>query len=132
MLRKSAITHLTIGALLAGSAVAAGAFGAHALKGMVTPDRLAVFETAVRYQLIHALAILIVGILLDRTDAKSLGVVAGLLEAGVAVFSGSLYVLVLLDVPIAGAVTPIGGVAMILGWLLLARWAWQQRGRPAA
>lgn len=107
---------LVFGAFAAGLAVLAGAFGAHALEGRLTPDRLQTFETAVRYQMYHALALLLVGWMLVQQPATSLTWSAGLFSIGILVFSGSLYVLVLTDTPWLGAVTPLGGVAFITGW----------------
>lgn len=111
--RSTAVT----GALLAACAVALGAFGAHALEGRVIPDRLGTFETAARYLMYHALGLL----LLSRLPGS--GLAAALITAGVAVFSGTLVLLVLTDTGWLGAVTPIGGVLMIAGWLLV---AWRQ------
>lgn len=102
-----------IGALFGFAGVAAGAFGAHALKGIYAPDRMEIFETAVRYQLIHALALLAVG----PAGAPSAG---WAFLAGILIFSGSLYLLVLTDTRWLGAVTPIGGLCLLAGWLLLA------------
>ena len=101
------------GAVLGFLGVAAGAFGAHGLRGALAPDRLEIFETAVRYQLIHALALLAVPIL----GAAGAG---WAFLAGTIIFSGSLYLLVLTDQRWLGAVTPIGGVVMLAGWVLLA------------
>ncbi|MBE2186664.1 MAG: DUF423 domain-containing protein [Rhodothermales bacterium] len=113
---------VALGALVVGAAVAAGAFGAHGLKAMVTPERLAVFETGARYAMYHGLALVLVGMLVRLWPERSsaFGRVAVLLGLGVAVFSGSLFALVLLDLPVLGAITPVGGVAMIAGWALLA------------
>lgn len=120
------------GALAMVVAVAAGAFGAHGLRDAVAPERLATFETAVRYQAYHALALLGVGLLMGRGgDGRRLTWAGGLFLAGIAVFSGSLYALVLTDTPWLGAVTPLGGVAFIAGWLTLA-WAELRRGRDGA
>ena len=113
---------LLTGAVAAGLAVAAGAFGAHALSERLTPERLAVFETAVRYQMYHALALLFVG-----WAARTLPGAGGALltsagwcfVTGILVFSGSLYLLVLTDTGWLGAVTPVGGVAFLVGWALL-------------
>jgi uncharacterized membrane protein YgdD (TMEM256/DUF423 family) len=112
---------LRIGAVLAGLGVALGAFGAHGLKAMVTPERLAVFETGVRYHLVHALAILAAAGAAHVAPAAAGPRWAGaLFAAGVLVFSGSLYALVLTGVTAWGAVTPIGGVAFLAGWVALA------------
>jgi len=118
-------TFLVIGAVLAGVGVAAGAFAAHALAGMVPPERVATFETAARYQVYHALALLVVGLLAERVakrtaSGRALRLAGWLFVAGVALFSGSLYLLVLTDTPALGAVTPLGGVAFIAGWAALA------------
>lgn len=110
------------GAVAAGLAVVLGAFGAHALEGRVTPERLETFETGVRYQMYHSLALLFVG----WAAAQHLGdlaVWAGYLFIfGIIVFSGSLYLLVLTDTGWLGAITPFGGAAFIAGWGLLV-WA---------
>ena len=108
-------------ALLSGLGVALGAFGAHALRGRLTPDLLAVFETGVRYQMYHALALFGAAVLAVRLPGTTLPVLAGwLFVIGILVFSGSLYALALTGVRGLGAVTPIGGVAFLAGWVLLA------------
>jgi uncharacterized membrane protein YgdD (TMEM256/DUF423 family) len=103
-----------VGAVLALLAVAFGAFGAHALKEIVTPERLQTFETGVRYQMYHALALLLMSALPLRNYRA-----AWFLLIGTIIFSGSLYTLVLSGIGIFGAVTPIGGVLQIIGWALL-------------
>jgi uncharacterized membrane protein YgdD (TMEM256/DUF423 family) len=113
-------TFLALGAVLAGVGVAAGAFAAHALAGLVPPERIATFETAARYQVYHALALLAVGLLAERSAPRALRTAGWLFVAGTALFSGSLYLLVLTDTPALGAVTPLGGVAFLSGWALLA------------
>jgi uncharacterized membrane protein YgdD (TMEM256/DUF423 family) len=116
-----------VGALLAGLAVAAGAFGAHGLEGRVSPDRLETFRTAVQYQMYHALALLVVG-WVARSAPDGLGLLHGAgycFLGGILVFSGSLYLLVLTDTSWLGAVTPIGGGAFLVGWGLLAWGVWQ-------
>ncbi len=104
------------GALFAGLAVAAGAFGAHALRAELTPERLAVFETGARYQMYHALALVAVGLLAGRSETGLLHAAAYLFAAGIVLFSGSLYALVLTDTPWLGAVAPVGGVCFLAGW----------------
>lgn len=111
---------LAIGALLAGLAVAAGAFGAHGLEGRVSPDRLETFRTAVTYQMYHALALLVVGWAAGQGWGAAVHGAGYCFIAGIFVFSGSLYLLVLTDTSWLGAITPFGGVAFIAGWLLLA------------
>lgn len=111
-----------IGAAAGGLAVILGAFGAHALKERLTPELLAIFETGVRYHMYHALALLAVGWAADRWGASALGVAGWAFLLGIVVFSGSLYVLALSGVRAWGAVTPLGGVAFIVGWVALT-WA---------
>lgn len=112
---------LRLGAILAGLGVALGAFGAHGLKSLVTPDRLAVFETGVRYHLVHALAILAAaGAAHLAPGATAPRAAGGLFFVGVLLFSGSLYALVGTGITAWGAVTPLGGLAFIAGWIALA------------
>ncbi len=99
--------------------VAAGAFGAHALKTRLQPDMLAVFETAARYQMYHAMAIVCLGLLSSRIDQSLLQVSGFSLLGGTLLFSGSLYALVLTGNRSLGAITPIGGALLIFGWLML-------------
>ena len=115
-----------VGALSAFVAVAAGAFGAHALRDRLEPSLLAVFETGARYQMSHALALIGVGLWRDHRDAPGLGFAAWGFAAGTVLFSGSLYALALSGVRVFGAITPLGGVAFLLGWLALARAAWSR------
>lgn len=101
--------------------VALGAFGAHALKSRLSPERLETFETGVRYQMYHALALLVAAFAVGSWSSSILPVAAGwLFVAGTLLFSGSLYLLVLTDRRWWGAVTPLGGVAFIAGWVCLA------------
>ena len=110
-----------LGALSGAAGVALGAFGAHALRSHMTPERQSVFETGVRYQLIHALALLFVGIGAGNIpNGVWLGAAGWLFVVGTILFSGSLYLLVLSDRRWLGAITPFGGIALILGWLCLA------------
>jgi len=108
------------GAFAGAAGVALGAFGAHGLRSRVAPDLLAVFETGVRYQLVHALALLAVGWAASRWPGGWVNASGCLFLAGIVVFSGSLYVLVLTGIRWLGAITPIGGVAFIVGWVCLA------------
>lgn len=115
-----------LGSLLAGLAVAAGAFGAHGLRERLAPDMLAVFETAARYQMYHALGLLAVAWAVGRWPGGVAAVAAGwCFVAGIVVFSGSLYVLSLSGVRWLGAITPLGGLAFMAGWALLAVAAWR-------
>jgi uncharacterized membrane protein YgdD (TMEM256/DUF423 family) len=114
---------IVLGALSGCVAVAAGAFGAHALRGRLSADMLDVFQTGATYQMYHALALVAVGILLGRfsTDGSVWLSAAGwLFVAGAVLFSGSLYALSLSGVTWLGGITPLGGVAFLLAWLSLA------------
>jgi uncharacterized membrane protein YgdD (TMEM256/DUF423 family) len=108
-----------IGVVSAGTAVALGAFGAHGLRAMVTPEMLAVFETGARYQMYHALALVAIGLTFARLEGRTVAAAAWLFVAGTVLFSGSLYVLTLTGTRWWGAVTPLGGVAFLAGWALL-------------
>jgi uncharacterized membrane protein YgdD (TMEM256/DUF423 family) len=102
-------------------AVSLGAFAAHGLKSMLGPDLLATFQTGVQYHMYHSLALLAVGILVLQFPAQTGLRIAGFLFlAGIVIFSGSLYVLALSGIRWLGAITPIGGVAFLGGWALLA------------
>ena len=107
--------------LLIAIGVCAGAFGAHGLKGLVTPERLEVFKTASTYQITMSIVLLLL-----TMDAEKPKGVLYLLLAGILIFSSSLYLLVLLDIPILGAVTPIGGIAIIMSLLLAAFFSWKK------
>lgn len=113
-------TFVILGALLGGLGVAAGAFGAHALRTQLEPRMLEVFETGVRYQLVHALALLAAAWLVQQTGATAAQVAGWAFVAGVVLFSGSLYALAFTGIRGLGAVTPVGGVAFLVGWAALA------------
>ena len=117
------------GSILAALAVAAGAFGAHALSSRLAPDMLSVYETAVRYQMYHALGLLAVAWMTTQDDARLPDIAGYLFVAGVALFSGSLYALVLTGTNWLGAVTPLGGVAFIGGWICVALHAYRLPGK---
>jgi uncharacterized membrane protein YgdD (TMEM256/DUF423 family) len=114
-----------LGSVSALLAVGAGAFGAHALRQQLTPERLEVFETAARYQMYHALAMLAVALALGRWPSGPTVPSGWLFLAGTVLFSGSLYLLSVTGVRWLGAVTPLGGVAWIAAWALLAYSAWR-------
>lgn len=114
-----------LGSLGAGLGVALGAFGAHALKARLTPEMLAVYETGVRYQLIHALALLAVAWASTRWPGTAVTASGWLFVAGTVLFSGSLYALALSGVRGLGAVTPIGGAAWLVGWGCLGWGVWR-------
>jgi len=124
---------IAISAICGASFVALGAFGAHGLKGNVPASDLEIFETAVSYHAWHAIALLAVSIWgtadagLSAAIQTRLRWVARLFLIGIVVFSGSLYLLVLTDTRWLGAVTPIGGVSFIVGWIMLAWAGWQRR-----
>jgi uncharacterized membrane protein YgdD (TMEM256/DUF423 family) len=104
--------------------VAAGAFGAHGLRGRLTPEMLAVFETAVRYQLFHVIALLLTAATIGRVgDARLLSIAGWAFLAGIVLFSGSLYALALTGISALGMITPIGGLAFLVGWASLALYA---------
>jgi len=108
------------GAIAAGIGVMLGAFGAHGLKSRVGPDLLVIFETGVRYHMYHALALLAVGWAAARWSTPLVHGAGWAFIAGIVIFSGSLYVMTLTGLRWLGAVTPLGGLAFIAGWLLLA------------
>ncbi len=114
---------LQLGSVIGALAVAIGAFGAHALKASLEASgRADTFETAVKYQFYHAIAIVLVGILLSRADAgamKWLNWAGYAFASGVLIFSGSLYTICFTGITKFGAVAPIGGLLMIAGWVLL-------------
>jgi uncharacterized membrane protein YgdD (TMEM256/DUF423 family) len=110
---------LVIGAALALTAVIAGAFGAHALEDRLDPRLMATFETGVRYQMYHALAVIVVASLHGRLNPRALAIAGWFFVAGVLLFSGSLYMLIFTDVRLLGAITPFGGVALLAGWTAL-------------
>ncbi|WP_435103249.1 DUF423 domain-containing protein [Arhodomonas sp. AD133] len=118
---------MVFGALAGLVGVVLGAFGAHALSGMLSPERLEVWETAVRYQFVHALALVFIGTLHPASGGAWLRWSTASLMAGVIVFCGSLYLLCLTGVPWLGAITPIGGVLWVVGWALLAVYAVRHR-----
>ncbi|HRW08452.1 MAG: DUF423 domain-containing protein [Caldilineaceae bacterium] len=115
-----------LGSLLGGLGVAIGAFGAHAMRGRITEDLLANYETGVRYHFYHALALFAVVVAIQRWPSSTLPVVAGwLFIVGVIIFSGSLYLMAFTGLRWLGAITPIGGVALIAAWVCLLWVAWR-------
>jgi len=115
---------LALGSLLAGLGVAAGAFGAHMLKNLLDPSMLAVYDTATRYQMYHAFGILLAGFAARVSDDARFAWAGWMFLAGTVLFCGSLYAVALLGVRRLGAVTPLGGVAFLIGWGLLGWRAW--------
>ncbi len=117
---------LVIASVLAGLSVAAGAFASHALREKLAERALQIFETGARYQMYHALALIAVAILLGRSEAPQtlLAIAGSAFVLGIAIFSGSLYALSLSGIKWLGAITPLGGVAFLVGWGCLAIAAW--------
>ena len=114
------------GAAMAGLSVAIGAFGAHALRARLEPARLATFETAVQSHMLHAVALLAVAALMGRVQSQQLLLLSGgLFTAGIFLFSGSLYALAITGITWLGAITPLGGIAFIGGWLCMGIAAWK-------
>ncbi|TGL60972.1 DUF423 domain-containing protein [Leptospira sarikeiensis] len=118
---------LFLSGLLGFLAVALGAFGAHGLKSLVTPDLLVIFETGARYHLIHAVVLLGLSLSGKLSESKSLRFGFWSIVIGILIFSGSLYILTLTGVRILGAVTPFGGVALLLGWASIAYSAFSKK-----
>ena len=119
---------LVVGCLCAGLGVAAGAFGAHLLKGMLDQPMLAVYDTATRYQMYHAFGMVLCGFAVRIGRDAGAAKAGWMFLAGMLLFSGSLYGVSLLGVRWLGAVTPVGGVLFILGWAVLAWRAWRWEG----
>lgn len=118
---------LFLGSLNMLTAVALGAFGAHGLKNRLTPEMLAVWQTAVQYHLAHALGLILVGILCQMLPDDALLRISGVtLQSGILLFSGSLYLLATTGIRSLGMITPIGGVAFLAGWAMLALVAMRQ------
>jgi uncharacterized membrane protein YgdD (TMEM256/DUF423 family) len=117
----------SIAGALGFTGVALGAFGAHALKMRLTPEQLATFEVGVRYQLVHALALLAVAWACTRWPGKAVNASGWLFTIGTLLFSGSLYALTLAGTRGLGLVTPIGGAALLLGWLCLLAAPWGRK-----
>ena len=111
---------LLIGSVAGFLAVAIGAFGAHGLRSRLSPDMLAVFETGVRYHMYHALALLATALVMERMGGRLMVCAGWSFTVGIVLFSGSLYLLALTGVTILGAITPLGGLAFLIGWACLA------------
>jgi len=110
---------LLSGAIFMALGVLLGAFGAHALKNSLSPEMLAVYKTGVEYQFYHALGLLLIGLIGFRLNSKWIQVSAILLIVGIILFSGSLYILSISGIKIIGAITPIGGISFVSGWICL-------------
>lgn len=110
---------IAFGAFNAFLAVGAGAFGAHGLKNMLTPEYLAVFKTAADYQLIHGVGLILIGILSKDFASQYINVSAIFMSVGIILFCGSLYALTLSGTKWLGIITPIGGLCFLIAWLTL-------------
>jgi uncharacterized membrane protein YgdD (TMEM256/DUF423 family) len=121
----SARAILVAAGVLLALATVLGALGAHALQGRLEPSQLVVYETAVRYHFYHALGLLAIGLAVRQLDSKMLRTSAILVLCGIVLFSGSLYALSFGAARLLGIVTPVGGVALIVGWLLFAFAIWR-------
>lgn len=111
---------VALGGVNAFIAVALGAFGAHALRAQISPARLEIYKTGVQYHFLHALGLLLIGLLAERlTESGLIQKVGWLLTAGIVLFSGSLYALALTGTPLLGAITPLGGLCFLAGWAML-------------
>jgi uncharacterized membrane protein YgdD (TMEM256/DUF423 family) len=120
-------TFLILGSINGLIAVALGAFGAHVLKARLSSDMLSVFQTGVQYQMYHALALILVAILSNHlTSSGTVHWSGWLFFAGILLFSGSLYALSLSGIKVLGAITPLGGLAFLAGWIMLAWGAFKQ------
>jgi uncharacterized membrane protein YgdD (TMEM256/DUF423 family) len=118
--RRMDKTFLFVGAVMGFVGVSLGAFGAHGLRARLSPEMLAVFETGVRYHMYHALALVGTAAFMTRLDGRAATLAGWFFTAGIFIFSGSLYALALTGVTILGAITPIGGLAFLAGWICLA------------
>ena len=118
---------LVMGSILSLIGVAAGAFGAHGLRESLSSESLHTFEIAVRYQMYHSFALIVAGWALDKYERRQFVKAGWLFLSGVALFSGSLYILVLTGAKWLGAVTPFGGLAFLTGWFFLAKGFWKLR-----
>lgn len=119
-------TILLAGAIFMALAVLLGAFGAHALKKVLAPDMLVIYKTGVEYQFYHALGLLLIGLIGFHIQSKYLRWSGLLISIGIIIFSGSLYVLTLSGIKALGAITPIGGLSFVAGWIFLAIAIWKR------
>ena len=111
---------IRLGAILAGLAVAAGAFGAHVIRNRVSTRMLEVFETGAHYQIVHALALIAIGLIAMQRSSTALNVAGIAFAIGILLFSGSLYALSISGITKLGLITPLGGIAFLVGWTALA------------
>lgn len=119
-------TILLAGAIFMALAVLLGAFGAHALKKVLAPDMLVIYKTGVEYQFYHALGLLLIGLIGFHIQSKYLRWSGLLISIGIIIFSGSLYALTLSGIKALGAITPVGGLSFVVGWIFLAIALWKR------
>lgn len=117
---------LLSGAIFMALAVMLGAFGAHALKTQLSPEMMQVYKTGVEYQFYHALGLLLIGLIGFQIESKWLRWSGLLIITGIVLFSGSLYVLSLTGIKMIGAITPVGGLSFVAGWIFLAFAVWKR------
>ncbi|MBI4417963.1 MAG: DUF423 domain-containing protein [Ignavibacteriales bacterium] len=120
-------TLLVIGSIFGFIGVIMGAFGAHTLRDSLTPEALNVLQTGVRYQMYHAFALIVAGWALDKYERREFVKSGWAFVAGIALFSGSLYIVGLTDARWLGLITPLGGLAFLAGWFYLAKGFWNLR-----
>ena len=113
-------TFVSLGSGLAFLAVALGAFGTHGLKDRLSTYSIDIWKTGVQYHMIHAVALILIGVLVSQNDTKAVRVAGWLMVGGIAIFSGSLYALAVTDVKVLGAITPLGGLCFLSSWATLA------------
>lgn len=118
---------MVLGAMFALLSVAAGAFGAHALKSILDPEMLIVYETAAKYQMYHALGMFVVAWQVSRLPHSRVALAGWCFCLGILLFSGSLYIVAGWGMKYVGAITPLGGVAFLAGWAILGWTAWRHR-----
>lgn len=118
-LSKTSRTFIILGALSGFLSVSFGAFGAHAIKQWMSADLMAIYQTAVSYQMYHSLGLILIALVYQQQQHKMIKAAGWLMLSGIIVFSGSLYTLALTDSRWLGAITPIGGILLLLAWLLL-------------
>ncbi len=120
-MNKSARTIILIGIISSGFAVAFGAFGAHALKQVLSVYSLQIYQTAVNYQMWHSISLILIGLSLQYTQfSRLLELSAGLMLSGILLFSGSLYALAITELRWLGMITPLGGLCFLIAWTLFA------------
>lgn len=119
-------TILLAGAIFMALAVLLGAFGAHALKNLLSPDMLVIYKTGVEYQFYHALGLLLIGSIGVHIQSKYVRWSGLLISIGIIIFSGSLYALTLSGIKALGAITPVGGLSFVAGWIFLAIALWKR------